>query len=128
MLYNDIVKNIEKLDNEFQKILEDSAKKGTSWEELCDLTKNNRMERFLLDKEKRLMQEPSVIFNKEWNADKITLSEFILKSQKGILTDETCNNAFYATEKTKSDIHIYPSDILMNKYRNDFSFVLIFNN
>ena len=81
---------------------------------------------YFIDKHKRLRQDPIVEYGKEWKGDTYTLEEFKKMAKSKILTDED-GYGYYATESAKSDVEIYPSDVLENLIREDFSHVIWFN-
>lgn len=123
---------IEKLKEKYKEIekkiatLEDEcAKSGKSFEDMIEETKKERTSLYMLSKEIRLVQEPTIEFGKRWKGDTLTLEDFITLSKDGELTDND-GYGFYATETGKSDIEIIPSDIIENKYRNDFTHVIWF--
>ena len=105
---------------------EECAKNGDSWQEMLLKTKYIQERMSWVDKEMRKIQEPALTFNKRWKAKRFTLDEFIEAAVNKELTD-TDGAGFYATETAKTDISIYPTDIIENMYRTDFPYVLWFN-
>ena len=58
--------------------------------------------------------------------DQFTLEEFKNEVENGLFIDDD-GYGYYATETTKSDIYVYPSDFTENIYRDDFTHIIWFN-
>ena len=71
----------------------------------------------------RKIQEPSLTYNKKWKGKKLLLEDFVAAAVAKEITD-TGGEGYYATETAKTDVRIYPSDILENIYRTEFPYVL----
>ena len=107
--------------------LEDQcAKDGLSWNEMLMKTKEIKEKMMLADKNMRKIQEPSLTYGKKWKGKKYQLEEFIDACVSRSFVDSD-GFGYYATETAKTDILIYPSDIIENIYRTDFPYVLWFN-
>lgn len=124
--YKELVKENEELEKELETIEDSCAKKGMSWDDMLSETKDIRIKITQNDRKIRQIQSPTVQFGKNWNGELITLEEFIASVNSGVFTDND-GLGRYATEVGVSDIYIYPSDILDNVYRKDFSHVLWLN-
>lgn len=122
--YEEIQKEIEHVKVRLLKAEDECAKKGLSFDEMILETIEDRKLVFNLDKDARLVQDPSVQYKKKWKGVLIPMEDFKEKCD-GILTDED-GYGLYATETSVSDVKIYPSDILEKKYRSDFTHVMWF--
>lgn len=123
--YNDFKKEIEKLSKELAVQEDNCAKKGLSFDEMIEQTRELRIKIYELSQEMRLVQAPTLEFGKEWKGDYYTIEEFIENCKDDTFTDDE-GYGYYATETGKSDIKIYPSDVIDNKIRTDFSHVIWF--
>ena len=101
------------------------AREGLPFDEMFEKTKETRIEIKQLSQQIRKQQNPTMQFGKKWKGDLMTLDKFIEFSKNHHFKDND-GEGFYATEKGVSDIPIYPSDILDNVYRADFSHVMWF--
>lgn len=111
------IENMEKEDQ--------CAKDGVPWNEMLVKTRNIKEKMAEIDKKMRKIQEPTLTYNKKWKGKKILLDDFISASLAKEITD-TSGEGYYAAETAKTDIKIYPSDIIENIYRTDFPYVLWF--
>jgi len=123
--YSDYKKEFEKLNKELLLQEDECAKNGLSFDEMFEKTKDIRIQLFKISQEMRLVQEPTMVFDKQWNGEYYTLEEFVRTCEMNGFTDED-GCGYYATENGKSNIPIYPSDVLDDKVRNDFSHVIWF--
>lgn len=124
--YKELLKANERLDKELAEKEDECAKKGLKWEEMLAETKDIRIQIAENDRKARNMKDPTMQFGKKWAGDLMTLEDFVNSVENGFFVD---NDGYgrYATETGVSDIHIYPSDVLDNEYRHDFSHVMWFN-
>lgn len=99
------------------------AKEGDTWQEMLIKTKGIKEKMAHIDKMMRKIQEPSLIYNKKWKGRKMELEDFIAASIAKDIADMD-GEGYYATETAKTDIRIYPSDIIENIYRTEFPYVL----
>ena len=115
------------LEIENAELEEECAKEGLDW--LVMLTKTSEVKKKLAhaDKMLRKIQEPSLTYNKKWKGKKMLLEDFINKSTAREIVD-TDGYGYYATETAKTDIIVRPSDIIENIYRDDFPYVIWFQN
>lgn len=122
----------EKLKAEYEKLSKrltdrenECAKSGVEFDDMVEKTKNIRLKMLDISRDMRLIQEPEIEFGKEWKGETLTMEDFIAGCK-----DETYIDldgfGYYASEFGKSDIMIYPSDIMLGKYRKDFSHVIWF--
>lgn len=124
--YKELVKENEELEKELDSLEDSCAKKGMSWDDMLLETKDLRIKITQNDRKIRQIQNPTLQFGKKWNGELMTLEKFIASVNSGVFTDND-GLGRYATEVGVSDIYIYPSDILDNVYRKDFSHVLWLN-
>lgn len=124
--YDELVKEESILDDEYEKISDECAKEGLSYKEFSDKVKPVKEKLYFISKYKRLKQTPTIEYGKEWKGDLYTLEKFISMVRSGGFIDDD-GWGYYATETTKSDINIYPSDISENIYRTDFTHIIWFN-
>ena len=101
------------------------ARDGSSWQDMLIKTRDIKEKMAHADKMMRKLQEPALIYNKKWKGRRLPLDDFISASTAKEITD-TSGEGYYATETAKTDIRIYPSDVLENIYRTDFPYVLWF--
>ena len=121
--YAQFKEEYRQLEVENMEMEDQCAKDGLSWQEMLVKTRDIKEQMADIDKKMRKIQEPSLIYNKKWKGKKILLEDFISASVAKELTDTT-GEGYYATETAKTDIRIYPSDIIQNIYRTDFPYVL----
>ena len=124
--YDSLKKEYEKIEKRIKTEEESCAEKGISFDDMIEQTKNDRIELFTLSKKMRQIQDPSLQSGKKWKGKFYTLDKFIELSNNKELTDED-GVGRYASGNIVSDVYIYPSDILMDIYRNDFTDVLWLN-
>lgn len=127
---NKTLKDIEREFESLQQIITDKedecAKNGMTFEEMIENTKELRKKMFFISKEKRLLQDPEIKTGRKWKGKFLTIEAFIEMSKNGELTDDD-GHGYYATNGGVSDVMIFPSDIIVDKYRKDFNMVLWFN-
>lgn len=122
----ELLREEERLRTQYNEIEEECLKEGLSFSEFTKRAQKEREGLYLIDKHKRLRQDPIVEYGKEWKGDTYTLDEFKKMAKSKLLTDYD-GFGYYATESAKSDVEIYPSDVLENLIREDFSHVIWFN-
>lgn len=124
--YKEYIKENEKLSKQLSEKEDECAKKGMTWDEMFKETLDIRIKISENDRQARLIQDPTMTFGKKWNGELMSFERFIDGCKKELFTD---NDGYgkYATETGISDIYIYPSDILDEVYRTDFSHVIWFN-
>ena len=115
------------LEVENAELEEQCAKDGLDWMVMLAKTKVVKEKMAKADKMMRLLQEPSLVFNKKWNGVKMELGKFVELSIGKEMFDRD-GEGYYATETAKTDIIIRPSDIIENIYRKDFPYVIWFPN
>lgn len=118
-------KELEHITKEISNEETECAKKGLSYEDMIEKTRDLRYKVYRLDKEMRLIQDPALQYNKEWKGELMPIEEFMTLCG----TELTDNDGYglYATETSVSDVRIYPSDVLEEKYRDDFTHVMWFD-
>lgn len=124
--YKELIKENEKLSEQLAQKEDECAKEGLSWDEMFEKTKDLRVKLTLNDRNARLIQDPVMQFGKNWNGEFIPIEKFVKMCEDGLFNDND-GIGRYATETGVSDVYIYPSDILDNLYRKDFSRVLWLN-
>ena len=124
--YDELVKEESRLDDEYEKISDECAKEGLSYQEFSIKAKPVKEKLYFISKYLRLKKTPSVEYGKEWKGDLYELETFISRVRNGGFIDDD-GWGYYATETTKSDIEVYPSDIKEGLYRNDFTHVIWIN-
>lgn len=123
--YDKLKSEIDKLNKEIDEQEEKCAREGKSFDSMLSETTDLRLKVVKKDQELRLIKDPSIQFGKEWNGDYLTIEQFIHGCKNNHYTDEM-GYGRYATDNGVSDIQVYPSDILDDKYRKDFSHVVWF--
>lgn len=124
--YQDYKNEYEKLLKKVKEQEDECAKKGISFEDMIAQTTDNRIQLSKISQEMRLLQDPVMQFGKQWKGEYYTLEEFVRTCEMDGFTDDD-GFGYYATEKGKSDILIYPSDVIDGKVRTDFSHVIWFS-
>lgn len=124
--YEELLKEEQKLNKEYTDIETQSLKDNLTFNEFCEKAHDVKEKLFFVDKQIRLKKEPIITFGKEWTGDFMTIEDFRNKSHSGLLTDED-GIGYYATENSKSDVEIKPSDFEFNLVREDFPYVIWFN-
>ena len=124
--YRELKNECKKLQEEYDTLMDESLKKGDSFEDFFNIAKPIKEKLYFCGKYKRLKQDPTVEFGKEWKGSIFTLEKFINLVNDGMFIDED-GVGYYATETGKSDIMIFPSDILEDLYRKDFTHIIWFN-
>ena len=123
--YKELKDRNEQLQKEYLTRQNELAKKGVNWEDMTNELRPIREEIWLNEKRMRLAKDPALSFGKKWKGKTYTLEEFSNMSKSGEITDND-GYGFYATELAKSDIEIYPSDVLTEMVRTDFPNVIWF--
>ena len=111
---------LENINNDLE---DECAKEGLNWHEMLVKTMVVKEQMANVDKRMRKIQEPSLTYNKKWKGKKMLLEDFISASVAKELTDMG-GEGYYATETAKTDVRVYPSDIIQNIYRTEFPYVL----
>lgn len=124
--YEELVREEEALDAEYDKLSDECANEGLPYQAFKEKATPIRQKIYFVSKYKRLKQSPSLEYDKEWNGNVYTIEQFIELSESGGFMDYD-GYGYYATHNAKSDILIYPSDILEHIYRDDFTHVIWFN-
>lgn len=121
--YKKLKNKNEQLQKEYLTRQNELAKKGVKWEDMTTELRPIREEIWLTEKRIRLAKDPALSFGKKWKGKTYTLEEFSRMSKSGEITDND-GYGFYATKLAKSDIEIYPSDVLAEMVRTDFPNVI----
>ena len=103
------------------------AKSGLSWDDFVNETRSIKTSIFETEKEIRKIQPVGYEVAKKWKGKIITLEEFIKDAKAGVITDETATY-YYSDGNTKTDIRVYPSDVLADIMRDDLTHVMVIEN
>jgi hypothetical protein len=122
----ELLREEERLEEKLNTISDECIKEGLNYEEFCKRAYDVKEGLYFISKELRLRKTPTVEFGKHWQGDTFTMEEFIDAVKSGLFVDSD-GYGYYATDNGKSDITIYPSDIIENMYRKDFTHVIWFN-
>lgn len=124
--YDELVKGINRLEEKYNSIETQCLKDNLTFDEFCNKAHDVKEELYFIDKYARLKQEPTITYGKEWSGRLIPIEEFKKDCTTGFFTDDD-GIGYYATESSKSDIKVIPSDMTEDLYRKDFPYVLWFN-
>lgn len=123
--YSDLIKEIKKNEKLLDAKENECAEKGFDFDKMIEETTDIRETIYNLSQEARLKQEPVLEFDKKWKGETLELETFKKMCEENEITNLD-GFGYYATERAKSNILIYPSDILDDKYRKDFTHVIWF--
>lgn len=125
--YNEITKQVQKLTEQINNIQDECIKNNSPWNEFVNKTRQLKEEQFELYRDLRLLENPAYEIAKKWNGTLLPIQKFVESSENGLINDLTAT-FYYATKKDKTNIRIFPSDVIAHKIRNDFEYVLRFEN
>ena len=125
--YSELCREESKLRIKYNEIEDDSVRNGLSFDAFTEKSKDVAEKLYFISKFKRLKQDPNVTYGKEWNGITLTLDKFKTLVLNDAYTDED-GYGYYATETSKSDVIIKPSDVSENLIRTDFTYVIWFEN
>ena len=126
---------IEKLQKEYNNLvsqrdilMNECVNKGEPWYIYVEKATPIALKINSIRQEINLLKEPELHYLKddEITFQRFTLDEFKKMCKDGDITDDD-GYGKYASEKAVSNIEIYPSDILANKVRTDFSHIAWYN-
>jgi hypothetical protein len=124
--YAELLREEEHLEEQYENISRQCVEEGLKYDEFCERAYDVKESLYFISKEIRLKKDPTMEFGKHWQGDTYTLSKFIEMVKSGGFIDSD-GYGYYATDNGKSDITIIPSDIMENKYREDFTHIIWFN-
>lgn len=124
--YEELVKDADRLEAEYNAIETQCLKDNMTFDAFCEKAHDVKEKLYFVEKYARLKQEPTITYGKEWSGRLIPIEEFKKDCATGFFTDED-GVGYYATESSKSDIKVLPSDMTEDLYRKDFPYVLWFN-
>lgn len=124
--YEELLKEEEKLEKEYNEIETQSLKDNLPFSEFCEKAHDVKEKLFFVDKYIRLKKEPIITYGKEWNGKFMTIDKFRDDCIREFYSDYD-GIGYYATESSKSDIEIKPSDFEFNIIREDFPYVIWFS-
>ena len=113
--YEELKREAKKIEKKIMDAEDALAKEGVSFEEMVEKTREDRIELFKLSKEMRLIQDPGFQPKKKWKGKFMTMENFI----------KMCNEE-HITDEDGYDIKIFPSDIMAEMYRKDFTEIIWF--
>jgi len=122
----ELLREEEKLLKRYHEIEDECLKERLSFDEFCKKAEKEQEGLYFIDKYLRLRQDPIVEYGKEWKGDLYSLDEFRAMVDSNAFVDDD-GIGYYATENSKSDVVIKPSDITEGIIRDDFSHVMWFN-
>lgn len=111
----------------YQEKEKECSKSGMNWQNFVDETRKLKLSIFETEKEMRKIQPIGYEVADKWNGKLITIEEFVNDSKNGVINDETATY-YYSDGATKTDVRVYPSDILANIYRDDLTHVMVIEN
>lgn len=126
---------IEKLQKEYNNLvsqrdilMNECVNKGEPWSIYVEKATPIALKINSIRQEINLLKEPELHYLKddEITFQRLTLDEFKKMCKEGDIIDDD-GYGKYASEKAVSNIEIYPSDILANKVRTDFSHIAWYN-
>ena len=124
---------IQQLEAEMEKLAsimdnkrEQYLKEGKPYNEYEDAVEyeNNLYDKY--SRQRRVLLEPKMEDLESWDNDIYTLSSFKSMCKSGGFIDYD-GSGVYSDGIQKSDIAIYPSDIIAGNYRKDFTHVIWYN-
>lgn len=121
--YAELEKKYQDAVNNYQLLWNDCAYRGLPYNEMLRETEVVRKEIMTIDREMRLIKEPSISYKKKVDGTKYDIETFIELCNNGVLTDND-GYGIYAAKRGISDIIIYPSDVIDGVYRSDFTHVI----
>lgn len=124
--YEELVREYDRLDEKYSAISEECAMEGLSYSDFKERVRPIKENLYFVSKYMRLKQTPTVEYGKKWMGDMFTIEEFKNRVKSGSFIDDD-GYGYYATDDSKSDIYVYPSDFTENIYRDDFSHIIWFN-
>lgn len=122
----ELLKEEEKISKRYEEIEEECLKDRLGFNEFQERAKKEKEALYFIDKYKRLRQDPIVEYGKEWKGDLYTIDEFKSAVKHRLFVDSD-GIGYYATETSKSDVEVLPSDFEENIIREDFSHIMWFN-
>lgn len=125
--YDELVKCLNRLEAEYNSIEEQCLKDNLTFDEFCNKAHDVKEGIYFIHKYMRIKATPSITYGKEWNGKLVTLEDFKKGCETGFYGDED-GIGYYATESSKSDVTAMPSDFTENIYREDFPYILWFDN
>lgn len=107
-------------------LMDECAKSGLPFNEYVEKAKELTEEIFLIRREMRLKEIPTMEYGKTWNGDIFTIEKFLNLCKTHQIVDDD-GVGYYATENAKSNVIACPLDFEDDEYRKDFTHVIWFN-
>lgn len=123
--YEELLRERGRLESEYNDIESECLKDKLLFSEFCERAHDVKEKLFFIEKYIRLKKEPVITYGKEWNGRFLSIEKFKNECESELIKDDD-GIGYYATESSKSDIKILPSDIKFNLIRNDFPYVIWF--
>ena len=125
--YNKLQDKYRMLCEAYSEKEKECAKSGLSWDDFVNETRAIKTSIFETEKEMRKIQPVGYEVANNWKGKFITLEEFINDSKSGVIDDDTATY-YYSDGQTKTDVRIYPSDVLADLIRDDLTHVMVIEN
>lgn len=125
--YNKLVEKYNMLCEAYDEKEKTCLKSGLSWDDFVKETRPLKSSIFELEKEIRKIQPIGYEVAEKWNGNIITIEEFVKAAKEGEINDNTAVY-YYSDGKTKTDVRIYPSDVLSDMQRDDLTHVMVIEN
>lgn len=126
MTYDELGREYDRMAEQYNDIFENSAKEGLKYDAFCEKAHDVKEKMYFILKYMNLKKDPTVEYGKEWQGTTYPIDKFKDMCKNGTFVDED-GYGYYATETTKSDVKIIPSDVLEDLARTDFTHVIWFN-
>lgn len=123
--YEELLREETRLEKEYNDIETECLKNNLSYSEFCEKAHDVKEKLFFVDKYIRLKKEPVITYGKDWNGEFMTIEKFKEGCETEKYRDED-GYGYYATESSKSDIVIKPSDFEFELTRTEFPYIIWF--
>ena len=125
--FNRLTEKYNMLCEAYQEKEKECSKSGLSWDDFVNETRPLKTSIFELEKEIRKVQPVGYEVAEKWKGKIITLEEFIKDAKEGTINDTTAIY-YYSDGNTKTDVRVYPSDVLAEMLRDDLTHVMVIDN
>ena len=125
--YNKLTEKYNMLCEAYEEKESECSKSGLSWDDFVNETRSLKTSIFELEKEIRKIQPIGYEVAEKWNGKIIPLEDFVKDAKDGVITDTTAIY-YYSDGNTKTDVRLYPSDVLADMVRDDLTHVMVLDN
>lgn len=125
--YNKLTEKYNMLCEAYEDKERECSKSGLSWDDFVNETRSLKTSIFELEKEIRKVQPIGYEVAEKWNGKIIPLEDFVKDAKDGVITDTTAIY-YYSDGNTKTDVRLYPSDVLSDMVRDDLTHVIVIEN